>query len=452
MPDPSWHERRITRGMGTYADNFDRLVANDLNDLLVVDGEKEFTPERLRYYKNGSRRFLQYGSDSNYSESSPGHMLSPDAGQTLELFSAERSYYPVGNDLWPSMARRLSQAPQSGDVVGGGYGDIDLANFDPADVSYSGTTADGFFWYHTESTGLSSVLLAMAQGGTIVDSRTVDLNKAADILTIIEKRLNYYGVGPAVTRETYTNVADYPEAPQRNEVVGAVANDDGKGPESGSHRAVFAIHQASGNSGLELEAGSLGIRTPGPGEPNYKTKIHQMALSNTNTTKGTWQVVGAIRGDNSRPTVKVRIPTIDIVSTPGSSTNYTRVMFVAAAPANTDADDAFPAAHADAVPEEHSGSNSVVEEVENNSIVGPVEDDANTDASGAATSNTMTNPGGYQLAYDSITTEGSGLTTLVFEGGEVGNREVYDTDIALILADSDTSGTIELDVATDQNS
>lgn len=446
------HLKQMLEALSSYTDNFDRQIAQDLSDILIVDGEKEFTPERMRYYKDGTRRFLQYGDDGNYSETASGHLLEPASGQTLILETAERAFYPVGNDLWPSMSRRLTQPPQTGDAVGGGYGTIDIGNFDPANVSYSGTAADGFFWFHTADTGLSEVLLVLAQGGTVVDSRTVSLSKAADILTIIEQRLNYYDVGPSVFRETYTNVADHPLDPQRNEVIGAVANDDGKGPEVGSHRTTLAVHQDAANSGLGVELGSVGVRTPGPSEPNFKTKTHQMELDNSNTTDGTWQVVGAIRGDPSRSTVKLRIPTIEIVATPGSSTNETRVIITAVDPANTDAGSMFPADHADAVPPEHSAKNSIVQAVTDNTIVGPDAGDANTDASGAATANTMTDVGGYQLAYDDITSEGSGSKTSVFQGGLVGNREIHDTDLALILVDADTAGTVKIDVVTDQNS
>jgi hypothetical protein len=440
--------RRIANAFdGDSADNFGRVVANGLGDIITVDGEKDFTPERLRYYKDGTRRFLQYGTDANYSETAPGRLLEPDADQTLRIRTAERSFYPVGNDLWPSLASRVTQTPQAGDAVGAGYGVIDIDNFDPAAVSYSGSDADGFFWFHTADTGLDSVLLVGVQGGTIFDSRTVSLAKAADILTITEQRLNYYDVGPSTYRETYTNVADYPTDPQRNDTIGAVANDDGKGPERGSHRMVAAVKQAAGNTGLGFEVGSLGIRTPGPSTPDYKDKIHTMSFDYTNPAE-TWEVVGAIRSDPTRPTVKLRLPDFNITTTPGTSVNRTRLLIQSVDPANTNADGAFPADHADAVPDEHSAVNSIVEEIEDNSLTGPVEDDAGTDVTGATTAGSMDNPGAYQIGYDSITPDKKDTRS----SPPVGQRELFNGDIALILADSDTSGTIGVNVVTQQNS
>lgn len=436
---------RLERYWNRSRDNFDRDVANSLSDIIEIAGERDFTPERLRYYKDGTRRFLTYGTDSNYSETTTGHLLEPDADQTLSITTAERSFYAVGNDLWVSLATRLTQAPASGDAVIAGYGDADPTNYDPTTRTWTGTTADGIFGIIDATTGLDSIHEVMVQGGTIVDSNTLDLVVSADTLTIHERRLNWYGVGPSVLRQTFTDRTEHPEQPQQNPTLGAVSNDDGKGFERGSQRPSVAIIQAAGNTGLGLEMGSVGVRTPGPADPNYKTKSHRMSL--TTTTTDTWQVVGAIRGDNDRPGVKLRFPQMDVVSTPDTGVTNTRVIFQAVDPANTDAD-----AKTFSTPPEHSVTNSVLEMVEDNSITGPVEDDANTDIDGATTANTMSDPGGYQVAYDAVDTEGTGSKTTAFQGGRTGNRELYDMDIALILAETATAGSIEIDVVTQQNS
>lgn len=428
-------------------DNFDRQVANPLLDLIDVAGEKQFTPERLRYYKDGSPVFLQYGTDPTYSETDQGHRLQPGSGQTLTLRTAEKTAYQVGFDLWPTMSRVVNQAPQAGDVVAGGYGELDLANFDPDTISYTGTDADGYFWYHTAETGLDSMVIAMVDSGTVIDSETVSLEVGAGVFTILEQRLNWYAVGPALFRETYTDKTVDALSPQQNQTVGAVANDDGRGPANGSQRVSLGIHQASGNSGLELEAGSIAVRAPGPVSPQFKAKGHSMDLENTVGTEGTYQVCGAMRIAPTREESKLRITDLAIIKTPGSSVNRTRVLLVAVDPQNTDADTkTFES------PVEHNSANSVLREVEDNTIVGPIEDDAGTDATGATTANTMTNPGGYQLARASVTPEGTGSKTSISEAEGAANRELYPGDIALILVDAETSGTTEVDIITEQNS
>jgi archaellin len=441
-------ERDVAAAMLQSQDNFDRQVSNPLRDLVDVAGEKDFTPERLRYFKDGDRVFLQYGADATFSETNQGYLLQPAPDQTLTLRTAEKPAYQVGYDLWPTQARRAIGTLQSGDVVGGGYGRIDLANFDPDAISYSGTIADGYFWYHTPNTGLDRVVLAEVQTGTVLDSRTVDLGVGADVFSILEKRLNCYAVGPAVTRNIFTDIENNPLDPQINEVIGAVANDDGKGPSEFSHRATFAIHQAAGNSGLELEAGSVAVRAPAEAEPQFKSKGHSMDLDASNPTE-TYQVAAAMRVDPDRENVKLRINDLQITSTPGSNITDTAVLMMAVDPANTNA----PGSGAWNTPVEHNSTNSVLQEVvvdqdATTPLTGPIENDADTDSTGAATGNSMDNPGGYQLGRDGITTDKKASRS----APKTGNRELYPGDICLLLVDVAAPGTVEVDVQTEQNS
>jgi hypothetical protein len=443
-------------------DNFDRDVSNPLLDLVDVAGEKRFTPERLRFFKDGERVFIQYGPDTTYSETDQGHLLSPGSDQTCTLRTAEKAAYQVGYDLWPTQSRQINGTIQTGDVVGGGYGRLDLLNFDPSVVdptadnpasgAYTGTTADGYFWYHTVDTGTDEMLIALVQNGTVLDSDIVELVTGADIFTIIEQRLNCYAVGPSVFNEVSTDKIQHPDRPQINRIVGAVANDDGQGSAEFSHRATFAVKQGAGNSGLELEAGSVALRTPGTAEPQFKVKGHTMAFDNTDTTLGTYQALGAFRIDSAREVVKLRIQDMNIINTPGNSTNTARVLVMAVSPENTNAD-----TFTFEPPVEHSEANSVLREVEvagdaGTPLTGPIEDDPGTDASGAATANTTTNPGGYQIGRTALTPEGAGTSSSASESPSLGNRELYPGDIALIWVDSNTAGIHEVDVLTSQNS
>jgi len=438
---------RMTDVLNRSRDNFDRDVANELADIIEVAGEKDYTAERLRLYKDGQRRFLEYGTDANYNKVFSGHELSPDAGQTMELKTAERAFYPVGNDLWVSMSQKLSKPPQAGDAVISGYGDLAVEDYNPDTRTWDGTDADGYIGVFDVDTGLDNVFECIVQAGTIVYSNTLSLNKTAGVFSIYERRLNWYDVGPSVLRQSFTDVVQHPERPQQNTVVGATSVDDGKAASRGSHRVGTGIIQAAGNTGLTVELGSIGVRTPGPGEPNFKTKGHRMKLQNSNTDAGVWQVCGAIRADADRPAIKLRFPTIQIESTPGSGVANTQVLLMAVDALNTDAD-----TKTYETPAEHSPSNSVVEIVEDNTITMPLEDDPGTDISGAATANTTTNPGGYQLGTDSTTSEGQGSKSVVTQDGTVGNRELHNGDYCLVLVLSETAGEVDLDVATQQNS
>lgn len=426
-------------------DNFGRLSVGQLTEILDVAGESDFTPERLRYYKDGQRRFLQYGTDSNFTETDAGHLLEPDSGMTLEVNTATRTPYPVGVDLWPSVARRITQAPQSGDVVGGGYGVIDLANFDPDTVTYSGTDADGYFWYHTADTGLDRVLFAGVRNGTVYDSFETDLTKTAGVLTVIEQRLNCYDVGPSVFRETSTDT-DNRERPQLNNTLGSVAADDGKGAATFSHRVTMAVHQAAGNSGLGIEAGSMGVKASYDPSYKFKVKRHAQEFTVDNDVEGTYEAVGAIQADPDRPEKVLRINDMEIETTPTASTTDIDVLLIAVDPDSTSAN------RGDfSTPVEHNPVNSVVEELEDNTITGPDFDGAGTDITGPDLAGTMTNPGGYQLGARSVRTEGQGSKVTTRTSGAVGVRQVQDTDMCLVLADARSTGTFEVSFITSQN-
>jgi len=438
---------RINEMLHDSSDNFNRQVANPLLDIVDVAGDKEFTPERLRYFKDGSRVFLEYGTDSTYEKVPRGHLLKPGSDQTVTMRTAQKAPYQVGYDLWPSFSYRVNGPIQTGDVVGGGYGPIDIDNFDPSTLTYSGSEADGIFLFHTEDTGLSEAELVMADSGTVLDTERVKRQQAASILSLIEWRHNWYAVGPGVAREAYTDQDENPDDPQVNRTLGAVANDDGGGPTSGTHRVTLAASQAAGNSGLELKMGSIGVRAPGPALPEWKQKGHSMNLENTNTTPDTYQVCGAMRIEPTRPNVLLRITGIEISATPGSDTNRTRILLLAVDSTQTNA-----TGLTFTTPLEHSESNSVLREVEDNTITGPFIDAGAADSTGATLANTGTNPGGYQLARESVSVEGTGGKTSVTATGQTGTRDMLEGDICLILVDSDTAGTAQIDVATEQNS
>ena len=143
---------------------------------------------------------------------------------------------------------------------------------------------------------------------------------------------------------------------------------------------------------------------------------------------------------------------MNIVNTPGNSTNTCRVLVMSTSPANTNAD-----TFTFAPPAEHSETNSVLREVEvagdaATPMTGPIEDDPGTDATGAVTANVTDNPGGYQIGRTTLTPEGQGTSTAAAESPSLGNRELYPGDIGVIWVDSNTAGIHEVDILTSQNS
>jgi hypothetical protein len=449
---------RLTDYIGRSRDNFDRNVSNELVGFVDVAAEKPFTPERLRYFKDGTRVFLEYGDDATFTNTDQGFLLQPASDQTLTLRTAEKAAYRVGYDLWPTQAFQINGPLQAGDAVGLGYGELAIGDFDPTAVdpeaenpaagAYTGTDADGYFRYHTTETGLADALLAEIQRGTVLDSRIVGLQKPADVFTISETRLNCYAVGPAVFRQSFTDIVEFPDSPQANRTIGAVANDDGKGAAEFSHRTTYGIKQGAGNSGLEIEAGSVAVRGPADGEPQFKSKGHSMNLDASNPAE-TYQVAGGLRIDPDRENVKLRVSGLQITNTPGSNVTDTAVLLMAVDSQSTNA----PGSGTWSTPIEHNPANSVLQEVEvdqdaTTPLTGPVEDDPDTDSTGAVLANAMNDPGGYQLGRGSITTDKKESRS----APGFGNRELYPGDVCLLLVDVSTAGTVEVDVQTLQNS
>lgn len=440
-------QEAVRTGLDSYSDNFDRLITNPLTDILLVPGHHQFTPERQRVYRDGSRVFLEYGSDSGFTNTDAGVTLSPAAGETLSINTTSRVPYPVGYDVLASMAIEVSQEPASGDVVAGGFGDPDVANFDPETETYSGSSADGYFFYVTSDTGFNEVLLAMVRDGSILDSVRASLTEPMDVWKRLELALNWYDVGPCLFRETYTDVAGGRTDPQYNDLLSAVANDNGKGPLHGTKRLQVQCHQASGNSGLTAEVGSLAAQVPGRYDPLFKTKDHTMNVSVSNTVDETYEVVGALTTDPDQPLIEGQIIDIEVSNTPSSGAKA-EVLVITIDPSETNYSDSdF------SVPPEHSNQNSIIEQAVGDTgggsaPTGPDADAAGTDSTGAATATTMTNPGGYQVGRSKINQTGSGNTN---QTGKNKDRIVPDTDYALVLVDADTSGTYEIEFATRQN-
>lgn len=426
-------------------DNFGNAIANPMTDLLDVPGHHDYTPERLRLYANGSRVYLQYGTDSRFTETNAGRILAPNSGDTLTLRTGERISYAVGYDLVPSFAWGVNQALQSGDVVAGGYGDPDVDNFDPVSESYSGSSADGYFWILTEDTALDELLLVGVRNGTIFDKVRTTVEKPADIWGRFAQWINWYDVGPCRFIESYTDVDADRENPQQNDTLSSVANDDGKGPLNGSKRARFQIHQDSANSGLELEVGSIGVSIPGRFSYIFKDKEHTQTLDNPTTSADTYEVLGAIRGDPNRPLIQAKISDVAITRTPSTGTSA-ELLIIAVDPDSTNfVDGDF------STPQEHSPKNSIIETAVSTTATGPDAGAAGTDSTGAETAETLTNQGGYQIGRDTINQQGTGSKSTERGSTQSKSRRLYDGDWALLLLDSDEAGTHDVEITTAQN-
>jgi len=297
----------------------------------------------------------------------------------------------------------------------------------------------------TNETGVEQAYLMMLQAGTVVDEYLITWEKPADIWKRISFLWNWYDKGPAQLIETYTDTSRSRKRPQFNELKGA-----GKGPGKGSQRIFGEVYQASGNSGLELEVGSMATQYVGNFPVNLKVKSHTMEVEVSNTSDNTYEVVGAVKHSEGRMDEELSIQNLTFSTLPSTSTDA-EVMAMAVDPSNTNfsADDFF-------TPPERNLENTVVRHTtESDAAItdaeGPVENDSGTDASGAVQAATMTDPGGYQIGRDKENNASQGNTSRSSKSSIEENRRLPDGRWSLILVDSNESGTHEVEIRTGEN-
>ena len=371
--------------------NFDQVITNSLETVVKVPGENDIAPERLEVFSGGDRIFLEYGDDSRYSDTEAGRELIPGSDEEVTARSTARATYPVGLDLIPSHAFQINGPIQSGDAVALGFGVPDLANFDPVNIEWSGTTADGVFIIFTEETGTRWAWQVMVQNGTVVDKHNFRYDKDKAQWARTAFLWNWYDNGPAKHIESYTDVEGDRKDPQKNVVKSSVANDDGKGPANGSHRLVQSVYQASGNTGLVLECGSMATQYVGSFPKNLKTKESTISLDVSNTTDGDYEVLGAVKHAEDRETEEMNITGLAFTNIPDSNADV-EVLIIAVDPSETN----FSIGDF-STPPERNETNTAYRQATSTTATGPDADAAGTDASGSVTSEVMQNPGGFQI-------------------------------------------------------
>jgi len=426
--------------------NFDQLITNSLNTIVKVPGENDYAPERMELFIESSRIFLEYGTDSRYSETFSGRELTPGSDEYIVFRSTDRATYPIGLDLLPSHAFQINGSLQSGDVIAKGFGVPDLRNFDPSTITWEGSTADGIFTIFTEDTGVTEAEMVMVQNGTVVDNYRIQYTSAKDLWARTAYLWNWYDNGPAKEIESYTDTATSRTDPQFNNVVGAVANDDGKGSAVGSHRLVQAVYQASGNSGLSLEVGSMATQIVGEFPIDLRTKQSGINLDNSNTTDGVYEVLGCVKHAEGRESEEMVIQNLRFTNLPSDTTDA-EVLMLAVDPSSTN----FEIGDFSTPPERNS-ANTVFRQATATDATGPDAGDSDTDSSGAVQAQTMTNPGGYQIGRavrSSIA--GQGNTSSSVTTGVEEDRRLPDGRWGLLVLDSNETGIHRVQVSTGEN-
>ena len=432
--------RRLMEFMDDTRDAFDRDISLGTTNEADLAGHYPYSPERYRVFVNGNRQFIQYdGEPTDYEDIVDGHLLKPQtSGDVVTFQTAERYRYVVQYVIEWSFATQLNQELQAGDVYACGYGNPDLEN-SPDDTP--GPDADGWFVYQNSSHDSKEATLAEYRSGTEVDATTVQFRKLFQTFGRLAGETNWYNVGNTRLVETTTGDYDGKESIQRNERVGRVSVDDGKGPELANKTITFSLKADTGAGSLQAEVGSIGLRTLGRVTGILRTKTFDFELAYEVTTTE-FEPLLAIRVDPDRFQVNAQFNILEPLEFDGNDDLVLIAqIFDKQNVADANGDSLVAADYT--TPVELSATNSVIE-ISN--AVDQVPDSTGT------LQTSMPNPGGYQVAYGSLTSAGSGGSAQrVSSRARTQKRALPNGDVAVIMARSPSTGTVSGDLQFEQD-
>jgi len=153
-------------------------------------------------------------------------------------------------------------------------------------------------------------------------------------------------------------------------------------------------------------------------------------------TAGNWAPIAAVRINPNEVLVNVQITGFQVIESDDNTD--VQLLAIAVDSDNTDASNFR-------TPVEHSEQNSVLEITDTTGDVTTF-----PDADGNVVNNTA-NPGGYQLGYASQYTEGTGTNERRSGEGRMRKRNIYNGDVAVILAKAGTATDITFEHNTEQD-
>jgi len=434
--------RRTAESLDSFKDAFGNQVSLGTTNEADLAGHYDYSQERYRVFVDDTRQQIQYdGTPAQFTDNVDSFSLLPQTdGEVVTLKTAERYRYVVQYVIQWSIAFQTNQALQTGDVWALGYGDPDLEG---SSDDTPGPAADGWFVYQNSSFDNDTARLAEYRAGTEVDGADVKLEKLPAVWGRLAGNTNWYNVGETSLTETYMGTDDEGNKAQQNDTVGTVGVEDGKGPERGNRRIFTSVKAgASGAGSLELEVGSIGVRTLGEVQGLLRTKTFDFELAYSGTA-GEFEPLLAVRVDPDRAEVNTQFSVLEPLEF-GAADDLVLVAQVfdkdnvldGGGAALTDADFS--------TPPELSATNSVIE---TSDAVEQVPDSTGT------TQTSMTNPGGYQVAYGSLTSSGAQGTgsARVSSRARTQKRAIPNGDVAVIMARSDSTQTVNGDVQFEED-
>lgn len=419
----SFSSKDIEESIEKSDDIFGKRIADATTNVIDLASHYQFSPERLRLFTNGSRQFVQYGETSGFTDAADVWQLSPAAGDTMHIESAESGTYTVNYTIQHSQAFGLNQELQDGDRLRCG--------------PYNGT--DG--WY-IEQRGADhaadQVDLIQERGGTQTTlAADVTLPKPLTEFNRHEIEYAWYNVSGQVWTVSHTIVGDDSAATtQANDEYASTAMDSGRGPETGNLNIWFEVTASATTTDLTLDVGSSSIIVLGDARTLQRDKPQrvQVTLPSTNDT---WLPVYAVRIAPDNANVNCNLTILDIMNY-GNNADLD-LLAVSVDASNTDASGWD-------TPEFHHAQNSALQSTTNISEV--------PNTSGTQTTlGSSEFVGGYTLASAAIAATGNTRETSGTRSGAVlEKKSILNSDHLVFLARTGNAGaTLDFIWDADQN-
>lgn len=411
-------ERHDKRQEG-WADVFGNQITAR-QSLIDLAGHYEYTPERWRVFVDGVRQYIQYGSAPQYAHNVDTHDLTPAAGETVTLESADDVIYTVQFELALTWAFELSQQLQTGDRLRVGIFD----------------DQDGWYMEQDSSHATDEADFVIRRQGSESSRDTFNIEYPTTKWARLKLETGWY----RVTRQRWER--SYPEeGEQQNPIIGRTDPLPNKGPAKGNLPLRFQITAGSGTSNLTLKAGSTAAILSGDPDNITRAKNYRETFTLATGTGGNYVPVLAFRRAPDGRLVRMEFTDTNIPKFTGNDDIIGLLLAcgkekVLDSNGNQLTDSNFD------TPNELNNSNSVVQTTTD---VAQFPDNTGTPVTSAA------NPGGYQLGLSTLYTSGSAGKIKATGTNTNAKRVVANGDLAVLAIKTPAAGDFDYEATIEQD-
>lgn len=397
-------------------DAFLKWVADSTSNQLDLPSIYPLSPERYRVAVDGTR--IDPAETTAIQDGQRDFTLTPDVGERVELYSAERPRYVVGYEAAASWAFEGLTDISANDTVRIGLTDRnDTGNGE--NTAYFEFTSD-------------QQRCVLEKSDTEVDTATFEFPEGYDFQSFYRPEIQYnaYDAGRWLFTLSYTRSSNGVGEKQELVEVAELAVDDAGATNEYNFNLFFEVDSPDGAT--ELSAGSMAYRILGDTDPTLRVKglrLPDLAYDGT----GDYEPVAALRKAPGRGNIFLELTQVSLLLADGSG----ECLIIAVPPDETDAT-GF------STPVQHSGTNSALETTTN---VTTFPDATDTEVTSAA------NPGGYQIGFATWESVGTGTNARSGSDSIRRKRPIHNGDIAVVLVkrDSASATTANLTIGTEQD-